>query len=68
MSDIDDLEDVAEQQRYGFNEPKRGVTKGSRMSFLRSQRRGAKENQALGKQQCRSTDRRGVLVNPPNQD
>lgn len=51
MSELDDLDEIAGQQRYGFNRMKKGISKGSRKSFKKSQQRGAIEQQSVGKQQ-----------------
>jgi hypothetical protein len=68
MSDLDDLEDIAEQQRFGVNEPSHGMAKGNRISFHRAQKRGGKENRSVDKQQYRSADRRRSVVKLANQD
>lgn len=62
MSELDDLEDIGEQSRYGYNQIKRGIAKGSRKRLKRAQQRGGAENRSLDKQQYRSSDRRGVLA------
>jgi hypothetical protein len=58
MSDIDDLEDIAEQCRYGGNNPMRGVSKRVREAFKRGQQHGCKENRSIEKQQKRGLERR----------
>jgi hypothetical protein len=65
MSDIDDLEEIAEQCRYGVNDPKHGVTKGQRMAWRRAGRHSAAKQRSVGKQQLRSSERRGVLATLP---
>lgn len=68
MSDIDELDEIAEQQRYGFDCPSRGTSKGSRKRFKLAQQRGASEQRSVGKQSLRSSERRESLVIRENQD
>lgn len=67
MGYLEEFEDIVEQQRYGYDNPARGVTKGARKSFRRSQRRGAADQRSVEKQQRRSTERREMLVISGNQ-
>lgn len=68
MSDLEDLETIAEQHRYGGNEQYLGMSKRKRMSLHSAQQRGVAANRSVSKQQDRSGDRRGSLVNRENQD
>lgn len=68
MSELDDLEDISEQSRYGFNRMKRGISKAARRRFRKAQQRGAAENRSVGKQLHRSLERRRALASIENQD
>jgi hypothetical protein len=68
MSDLDDLEEIAEQFRHTVNEPRRPVTKKQREAFRHACEKGARANRSVEKQQFRSSDRRRVLASKPNQE
>lgn len=68
MSEIDDLEDIAEQQKFGVNHPKRRTPKHWHDVLHRAQKRAGREMRSLARQQEKSTERRGVLAKPQNQD
>jgi hypothetical protein len=67
MSDLDDLEIIAEQQRYGYNDPSRNMNRGRKNGFAKSQQRGAAENRSVEKQSTRSSSRRRTLAHLENQ-
>lgn len=67
MSELDDLEEIADQCRLGMNNRTRSVTKKQRDAFKDARRRGAAANRSVEKQQQRSSERRKVLVIPENQ-
>jgi len=68
MSDIDDLEEISDQYRFGVNHPARGMTAVKKMALRRFQRAGVKAQRSIEKQQDRSTDRRRIVVTLANQD
>jgi hypothetical protein len=67
MSDLDDLEDIAEQQKSGYNDPSCGWSKRAQIAFKRSQARGARKNRSEEKRQMRALDRRRALPDVENQ-
>ena len=68
MSDLDDLEEIADQCRYVGNNLTRNITKRMRESFQRSHERAVEASRTIEKQGERSTDRRHIVVKLSNQD
>jgi hypothetical protein len=62
MSELDDLEELAEQLRFGGNNRKQNITRKQRMNFRQVHERAAAGNRSFEKQCERSSDRRRVLA------
>jgi hypothetical protein len=69
MSELDDLEEIAEQnQHYGRSGLRRTLTKRQREALKRSSQRGAAAQLSAHKQQERALERRDELAKKANQN